>query len=172
MMKDSRRVNSRRIRPVRLRFRSLLAHIRHFRGRGVHSPYIYSLVREAFLCKVFLSGDRTLYDRLREEKIPHRHALDIANMVIYCGMSVDPKSLFQSVDYQVFSVDSKDDALLSAVANARELGTTIVVLLPNSSPERREMCDKIIADHHSTTVEKRSYLIIFNNHLPKQHFEL
>jgi hypothetical protein len=62
---------------------------------------------------------------------------------------------------------------LSAMADeARVSGTTLAVVAPYANRERDMVCRQIVETHRSTTVDNRGYLLIFNNHLPKQHFKL
>ena len=63
-----------------------------------------------------------------------------------------------------------DDNLHSICEVAEILGTTIVVMDPYADAARELVCREIITNHKSTTVDNRGYLLIFNNHLPKQHF--
>ena len=37
---------------------------RYFRGHGVHSPFVYDLVRHVFMRAELLPGDRSLYEAL------------------------------------------------------------------------------------------------------------
>ena len=53
-----------------------------------------------------------------------------------------------------------------------EAGHTVALMSPYDGCERQALCGQIIAGHASTTVDNRGYLLIFNNHLPKQHFRI
>ena len=55
---------------------------------------------------------------------------------------------------------------------AREAGVTLCILSPALDRERDMACRKIVAAHPSTSVDNRGYLLLFNNHLPKQKFRL
>lgn len=51
--------------PGRLReLRNRLSRARYFRGHGVHSPFVYDIVREVFMRDGLLPGDRTVYEAL------------------------------------------------------------------------------------------------------------
>ena len=55
---------------------------------------------------------------------------------------------------------------------AAEGGHTVALLSPYDGRDRQALCAQIVAEHRSTTVDNRGYLLVFNNHLPKQHFKL
>ena len=61
---------------------------------------------------------------------------------------------------------------LALVREAGEAGHTVAVMSPYDGRVRQALCAQIVAQHRSTTVDNRGYLLIFNNHLPKQHFRI
>ena len=64
------------------------------------------------------------------------------------------------------------EELSAAAARAARTGTTLCVMNPYHGSARGEACRRIVREHRSTTVDNRGYLLVFNNHLPKQHFKL
>ena len=64
------------------------------------------------------------------------------------------------------------EELPAAAARAARTGTTLCVMNPYHGSARGEACRRIVREHRSTTVDNRGYLLVFNNHLPKQHFKL
>lgn len=150
-------------------FRNRLARVRYFRGHGVHSPYVYTIVREVFMRRSLLPGEHELYERLRLESIAEGRAIELQNLAIHCGYRTFG---LNRVDGQlcVVTCDLPCAEVLSLLHAAEAAGATVVVLSPCASPARRLLCYQIVAAHRSTTVDNRAYLLIFNNHLPKQHF--
>ena len=61
---------------------------------------------------------------------------------------------------------------LFAVRAAAEAGHTVALMSPYDGCERQALCGQIVAEHASTTVDNRGYLLVFNNNLPKQHFRI
>ena len=61
---------------------------------------------------------------------------------------------------------------LALVRAASGAGHTVAVMSPYDGRIRQALCAQIVAQHRSTTVDNRGYLLIFNNHLPKQHFRI
>ena len=44
-------------------------HVRHWRGHGIHSPFMYGIVRNVFMKSKITGPDTRLYDELRRERI-------------------------------------------------------------------------------------------------------
>lgn len=72
----------------------------------------------------------------------------------------------------VATMNTTYDYLDAYVSYARERGITLCIMRPYNNAERWAVCSRIIEEHQSTTVDNRGYLLVFNNHLPKQRFRL
>lgn len=149
--------------------------MRHRKGHGVHSPYIYNIVREVFMSRGSDGSSGELFERLTALGSNRKCALELQNLFTHCGYksfsidSFDPKSM---ADIIVCSKDFSQGDTLNAIDQAASSGSTIVLLRGASDSFREHLNHDIIAKHSSTSVDKRGYLLIFNNHLPKQHFIL
>ena len=136
--------------------RNRLSRARYFRGHGVHSPFVYAIVREVFMRRDLLPGERSLYEALLGAGLSRRRAVQLQNLMIHCGYARDlPRA--------------ETLALVRAASEGRH---TVAVLSPYEGRDRQALCAQIVAGHRSTTVDNRAYLLIFNNHLPKQHFRI
>ena len=149
-----------------------LSRVRYVRGHGVHSPFVYALVRQVFMRRELLPGDRTLYEALLAAGTPVRRAVQLQNLAIHCG-------------YDGFGMNRAEGALcvatralplsetLALVAGACAAGRTVVVMEPYEGSLRLDMCRRIVAAHRSTSVDNRAYLLLFNSpSLPRQHYRL
>lgn len=148
-----------------------LSRARYFRGHGVHSPFVYDIVRRVFMRDELLPGDRSLFEALLDAGVCRRRAVQLQNLRIHCG-------------YRTFGLNRADAELciatrdlprietLALVRAAAEAGHTVAVMAPYDGQLRQALCEQIVAQHRSTTVDNRGYLLIFNNHLPKQHFRI
>lgn len=151
---------------------SRLRRARYFRGHGVHSPYIYNIVRQVFMCSTLSGDDTSLYDALMAKGVAKRRAIQLQNLVRHCeydSWAIDTKI---SAQLLVATVDTAADMLGDYAAYARENGATLCIMSPYYTAERWEASCGIIDAHPSTTVDNRAYLLVFNNHLPKQRFRL
>ncbi len=147
-----------------------LQRLRHFRGHGVHSPYIYNIVRD-----IFMRRGAHEQERLSGEVVEALSGLtrrgvaeELSTIYIYSGygcFAVDPDDV-RGVEYAIFTSVCSREQLLAAEGS----GTTVVIL--HGERWGREVLNEIVGDHPSTSVLRRGYLMLFNNHLPKQHFTL
>lgn len=150
-----------------------MSRIRHFRGHGVHSPFVYDLVRQVFMCSRPLGGDMRLHDALVGRHIPTKRAVQLQNLFTHCGCgSFAVDSADASADLVVLTADFANDMIADACASAERHGSTVAVMAPHGDSVRERLCREITARHRGTSVDNRAYLLIFNNNLPKQHFVL
>lgn len=151
---------------------SRLRRARYFRGHGVHSPYVYAIVRQVFMQKRLLGEEHPLYDRLLELGVARRRAVQLDNLVVHCGYESWAVDERREVDMIVATLATRYDSLEEYVCYAREQRATLCVMNPYNNAQRWEVCRRLIEEHPSTTVDNRGYLLFFNNHLPKQRFRL
>lgn len=145
---------------------------RYFRGHGVHSPYVYAIVRDVFMQPKLLEGDHALYDRLLELGIARRRAVQLDNLLKHCNYRSWAIDSLEPTDMIVATLATTYEHLEEYVHYARERGATLCVMNPYNNAYRWEVCRRLIDEHPSTTVDNRAYLLFFNNHLPKQRFRL
>ncbi len=151
--------------------RNRLVRARYFRGHGVHSPFVYGLVREVFMRRTLLPGGRGLYEALLAEGVSERRAVQLQNLMIRCGHATFGMN---RADAELCVATCAADAgqLRAMAAAAAAEGRTLVVLAPYVASERMAACRALVAGHRSTSVDNRAYLLLFNNGLPKQHFRI
>ncbi len=155
------------------RFRRIIMRLKHRHGHGVHSPYIYDIVREVFMCRDAKRAlESPLYRLLSGIGVKHSHACEIENLRHHCGFATFAVDSLESNDMVICSISSPRERIERIVALAKDRGTAVVILYPHISSLRDQMCDEIVDKHPSTTINRVGYLVIFNNHLPKQHFVL
>ena len=148
-----------------------LVRARYFRGHGVHSPFVYNIVREVFMRGELLPGDRRLYRALRGAGVPERRAIQLQNVAIHCGYGTFGLNRADA-EFCIATRSLSRTETLALVGDAAAAGNTVAVMSPYDGRERRAMCLQIVAAHRSTTVDNRGYLLVFNNNLPKQHFRI
>ena len=174
-MKSARRTIKQRLYGLS-RLPQQLSRARYLRGHGVHSPFVYGLVREVFMHHGFITRDtfytERLYDTLTEWGVPHRRAVELANLCAHCDYRDISCGEAYGGDFIVVPQAVAPAEFAEYVRVARECGATLAVMAPYLDRERAHVCREIVAAHNGTTIDKWDYLLIFNNHLPKQHFKL
>lgn len=150
--------------------------IRYWRGHGVHSPYVYAIVREVFMCRKLKSEQRDLYDRLIALGTSKRCACELQNLMGHChystfGIDCDIEQM-EGYDMVFASLQCNNDTLQAMAHKATELRMTLCILAPAHNHSRHACCKTLINNHRCTSIDNRDYLLLFNNHLPKQEFEL
>ena len=145
---------------------------RYFRGHGVHSPYVYSIVRKVFMQSRLTAHATDLHDALMAKGVAHRRCVQLQNLVAHCGYHSWKIDNMERCDFVVCTLAVASAELRDYAAYAREHGITLCIMSPYKCAERRDVCRAIVAEHPSTTVDNRAYLLVFNNHLPKQKFIL
>ena len=55
-------------------------HVRHWRGHGIHSPFMYGIVRNVFMKSRITGRDRTLYNALIRHRIGRKNGILLQNL--------------------------------------------------------------------------------------------
>lgn len=151
---------------------SYLSRARHFRGHGVHSPYVYDIVRKVFMQRKLQPEGQALHDALIAKDVATRRAVEIANLAWHCGYASWSIDAMGPGELIIATLDTRFPHLKAYADYAREHRATLCIMNPYNNRDRWQVCSEIIDTHTSTTIDNRAYLLIFNNHLPKQRFRL
>lgn len=151
-----------------------VARVRHFRGHGVHSPFVYAIVRQVFMKNHLLTDERVLYDALMARGFVRRRAVQLQNLYLHCAynsFSID--SLANPCQLCVLTPQVSLEETVALTKRAARRGTTVVLMSPYEGGERAELCRRLIEEHPCTSVDNRGYLLLFSKaSLPKQHYRL
>lgn len=118
-----------------------------------------------------MSGSRELYEALLATGVSEHRAVQLNNLAIHCSYETFGLNCADA-DMCVLTHDVPLSEMQTLVIEAARARHTVVVIAPHEGFERHALCEQIIAQHPSTTVDNRAYLLVFNNHLPKQHFRI
>lgn len=154
------------------------ANVRHYRGHGVHSPFVYSLVRQVFMRRRVEGANTALYADLVSRHVSRRRATQLQNLYTHCGYEN-----FLFADAQTATLDGVEmcivpreysiEQLHQLTDEARRTQTTLCILAPRDERARSRQCRRLVSEHHGTSVDNRGYLLLFYvEGLPKQHFSL
>lgn len=167
-MKNSGRTLGRRLMLLGNR----LSRIKHRKGHGVHSPFVYGFVRKVLMSKALCDGSGTaLFDSLRANDVAEKRAKELHNLLVYVeGKSYSINDV--EGDLSILLADYPTEKLAEALLVAKQERVTLAICQPYANRERQEVVRALIDEHRSTTVDNRAYVLFFNNHLPKQHYRL
>lgn len=154
------------------------ANVRHYRGHGVHSPFVYSLVRQVFMRRRVEGADTALYTELLLRHVSRRRATQLQNLYSHCGYAnylfADKLPIMlDGVEMCIVPRECSVEELHLLTDEAQRTQTTLCILAPRDERARNRQCRRLVSEHHGTSVDNRGYLLLFNvEGLPKQHFSL
>ena len=149
-----------------------LSRAKYYHGYGVHSPFVYGLVRKAFMTKRLAEGSgEELYNALREKSVAEKRARQLHNTLFYIeGKDFSINNVMGEMS--ILLADYPAEQLREAYEKAKAAGVALVICHPYLNRERQNEVKALVAEHRSTTVDNRAYILFFNNRLPKQHYRL
>lgn len=151
---------------------SRIKRARYYRGHGVHSPYVYSIVRQVFMRRELNPERCDLYEALISKGIARRRAIELQNLMLHCKYESWSVDNLAPSDMIIATLNTTYEHLTEYAEYAQAEQRTLCIIDPYNNANRWRVCSDIIENHPSTTVDNRAYLLVFNNHLPKQRFRL
>ena len=112
------------------------------------------------------------YAVLSAAGLPRKRAVQLANLCAHCGYATLVCGEPREGDMIVAPQSVGESELGEYVRVAHDCHATLAIMAPALNRRRERICRQIVEAHTGTTVDNRGYLLIFNNHLPKQHFKL
>lgn len=149
-----------------------ISRIKHRKGHGVHSPFVYGFVRKVLMTKTLCTESGTaLYDSLIAVGVAEKRARELHNTLCYIeGQSYSINEV--ECDLSILLTDYPIEKLREAYEEARREGVTLAIYQPYLNRERQNEVKMLLDEHRSTTIDNRAYILFFNNRLPKQHYRL
>ncbi len=151
-----------------------VARVRYFRGHGVHSPFVYAIVRQVFMSSKLNDHESVLHDALLSRGFVRRRAIQLQNLYTHCNYnSFAIDELTNPCDLCILTPDVDDQTTRDIVRRAARRHTTVALMSPYDGRERAALCQELSEDHCCTSVDNRGYLLLFSNpDLPKQHYRI
>ena len=108
--------------------------------------------------------------------LSERRAIELQNLMEHChystfGIDCDVEQM-AGKDMVIATLECDEERLRKMATRAEELRTTLCILLPSFEKSRDIACKSLVEEHRCTSIDNRAYLLLFNNHLPKQIFRL
>lgn len=145
----------------------MLSRIRHFRGHGIHSPFVYGLKREVFMGKRRGIENNPQYKILIANGVPKKVAKELQKLHNYCNFRgieiVDSENERPDVSENILYVGT-EKSRETAMAMLGENEKVAVALVSDRRERTNEGC---------VTIWRRRYtLYIKDSRLPSQVFKL
>ena len=159
-----------------VRYGRTFGHVRHYRGHGVHSPFVYRVVREVVMRKREITGDdRELFDTLRIMGVSRKRSAQLQNLYALCGCGryvVDDEWFECKEDGAMWIVSKRvDPAMLTEVVRHAESHQVVIcIVYPRSNSKRYKATRKAIGEHHGLSIDSIGFVVLMcNDNRCKQH---
>lgn len=137
---------------------------------------MYSIVRDVFMCRKLKGKNNDLYQQLISLGVSQRRAIELQNLLEHChyssfGIDCDVEQM-EGKEFVIATLKCDAPTLQQMAARATGLQTTLCILSHAYDQSRDKACKALVEAHRCTSIDNRGYLLLFNNHLPRQKFRL
>ena len=153
--------------------------LNHWRGHGIHSPFMYRLVREVLVKRKVSYNPHTLPENIMNYNLLKRDTLFIRNLYAFLKY---PNSIIAGEgrpDHRTFCVAPMDTPpekigeLINAIDRNGNNECCVAVLGVNKSREKYQLCRELIQKETCVSVDLyRTYLFLFDKRLQKQYYRI
>ncbi len=156
-----------------------LVRVKHYRGRKVHSPFVYGIVRNAIMKTTPYGDDNILFDELRKRGFSKKRAAQLQNLYTFQGygqavfIEEAEKTVLREGMLCFVMPSLSEEQTLAIVEEAKGTGAALCLVSPYESRGRSRLARSLAASHRHTSIDNRGFLLLFTDErLPKQHFKL
>ena len=159
-----------------VRYGRTLGHVRHYRGHGVHSPFVYRVVREVVMRKrEILGDDKALFVTLRSMGVSRKRSAQLQNFYSMCGCGryvVDNEWFEQKADGVMWIISKRAEPAM--IANVEQMidghRMVVCVVYPRSTSKRYKATRRAIGEHHGLSIDSIGFVVLMcNDNRLKQH---
>ena len=160
-----------------------ISHVRYWRGHGIHSPFMYALVRHVFMKHTLQQNSSSIYFQMRKHAIGPRDAVKLQNLYSYMhynSVTVIDHAPEHTHSFKHHSgglyvvTDTACESYITELASDISEGiNTMVVSGARRNRGRNTMCHKIRHDLRCISVDKGGMMYYFFDHrFQPQHYKL
>ena len=155
-------------------------HVHHWRGHGIHSPFMYGIVRNVFMKSHIVGTDRQLYEILRHNGIEQKQAVKIQNLYTHCRMkgfaTVASGESLNHITSDQMCILLPGASLETIAATARQVSenrATLILLSPHRNARCWRFAQQIWCHYPCVSVDRRvMVLYFFNSKFQPQHYRI
>lgn len=155
-------------------------HVRHWRGHGIHSPFMYGIVRNVFMKTRITGKERELYGILVREGVSRKNSIKLQNLYTHCKMdSYTVVPTFSGRDGTgrnlciLLPCVSMETLVDMARGMARKRKGCLVVLSPHRNGRCWRLSQQIRRHYSCVSVDRRLMMIyFFDTGLQPQHYRI
>ncbi len=150
----------------------------HWRGHGIHSPFMYRLVREVIVRENPRKTGRPLPESIAARLLSERDAAFLRNLYGYLDYPrciVAGEETPENRTLCIASADVSPEAIGQLIGRIRNDHDEccVAVLGINKSYDKYRLCKKLIREENCVSVDLyRTCLFIYDARLRKQHYRL
>ena len=160
-----------------------MTHVRHWRGHGIHSPFMYALVRHVFMKHTLQQDSSNIYFQMRRHSIGPRDAMRVQNLysyMHYSSVTVIDRAPERTHAFRHHSgglyviTDPAFEPYVSTLeADISEGINTLVLAGARRSRRHNAACHSLRHELRCISVDKGNMMYYFFDHrLQPQHYKL
>lgn len=153
-----------------------LFRVNHWRGHGIHSPFMYRFVREVIVKRKPGCSPNKLPEGILRHNLLKKDMLLARNIYEYLGYDrciVAGEAPVQDRTLCLAPSDISTEIIEQALLQAEDLECCVTILGVNKSHEKYKLCRRVMREKRCVGVDiYRTYIFFFDNRLQKQNYRL
>lgn len=102
--------------------------VKYWRGRSVHSPFLYNVIREGFMKNENLPIDESFFNKLRENTFSYDQAMRVCRLFTHLG--------YETYTFDTQNYNGEDMVIVSGELNPNEISA----IAKQNRSKRRTIC--------------------------------